>query len=103
MTHVDWQAHTVWDLEPGNAKSRWATSTWTRPIHGTGAVDSSGPSGRRSRRQSVRRAIAQLAALREDRALSVSPSALALSITQDSTRLWTFAGDRANRSLAATL
>ncbi len=105
VTHVDWQAHTLSVVEePGSAKSRWATSGL-------------GPGLSTELAQSIRavllgddpdvslsrRAIAQLAALREERALSVDPSALALSITQDSTRLWTFAGDRANRSLAATL
>lgn len=105
VTHVDWKSHTVSVVEEvGAGRSRWATS-------------GIGPGISAELAQSIRavllgeapevdlsnRAATQLAMLREERALSVDPHALVLIRDAASSRFWSFAGERANRSLAAAM
>ena len=50
-----------------------------------------------------RRAVSQLALTRAERQATVDPDGMVLQHGKDGSMLWTFAGDQANRSLAAAL
>jgi ATP-dependent Lhr-like helicase len=105
VTHIDWRSRQVAVVaDSGHGKSRWAT----------GAI---GPGLSFELAQSIRqvllghdpdvelsrRAVGQLRLTREERADLVDPSATVIAGTPESTLWWTFAGDNANRSLAAAL
>lgn len=103
VTSVDWRGRTVSVVEaPGGGRVRWSGS-------GSGLSQRLASSirevllGLDPDVELSRRAISQLALTRAERRSTVDPDGMVLQRGKDGSRLWTFAGDRANRSLAAAL
>ena len=103
VTHTDWRRRTV-HVTPADDRGR---SRWGRGTAGTGAQLAQSmravllgeePGGSLSRR-----AAAALPRIRDERRVTVSPTGPVLTVDGDSSRWWTYAGTRANTSLAAAL
>ncbi len=100
VTHVDWKRRTVSVVEEaGRGASRWSSAGLGRGIsrelaQGMRAV----LLGEDPPVKLSRRAVGMLARLREEWSVRVAEGAIVLEASET---LWTFAGDAANRSLAA--
>ncbi|NMM15806.1 MAG: DEAD/DEAH box helicase [Phycicoccus sp.] len=100
---IDWERHEILVSEqPEKAKVRWPSEPITEGFElvraqrevllgATPAVDLS------------RRAVARLESLRDDMAGTVDPAGLVLASRSNATRLWTWAGWRANATVIAGL
>ena len=103
VTHVDWRRRTV-SVTPheGRGKSRWDG-------HGLGLSHEICQSmravllGEQPGVPLSKRAIAALDRLRDERGATVHPDGTVLIREGDASRWWTYAGERANTSLAASL
>lgn len=103
VTAIDWRRRTIQVVEhAGAGRSRWAGGAPSLSHELTRAMRAV-LLGHDPDVELSRRAVAALARLRDDRAAHVDPAGLVLQRHGDEQVWWTFAGTRANATLAAAL
>jgi ATP-dependent Lhr-like helicase len=105
VTNIDWRKRVVSVVEePGAARSKWLGRSIGRGLSREMAQSiRSVLLGEQPEVELSRRAIGQLELLREERSDTVDEDGIILARHEESSRLWTFAGDEANRSIAAAI
>jgi ATP-dependent Lhr-like helicase len=101
VTDVDWSKRTVW-LEPAHegGKARWIGSARSLSRDVCQGIRSALVAGVAPTINLSRRAQSQLQSLRDEIPVSEDTHLLVTRKARDSARTWTFAGSRANRTLA---